>query len=97
MNCLFFLVGLGPSNSNGGDISGFNSTPTFVETLVAQNQISEPIFGIYIAPLGANGTPQGSGEITFGGIDKSKIQGDVTFEFLSANIHFLLNMDWIWL
>ena len=79
MNCAFFLVGLGPSTSNDGDISGFNSTPTFVETLVAQNQISEPIFGIYIAPLGANGTPRGSGEITFGGIDKSKIQGDELF------------------
>jgi hypothetical protein len=70
---------LGPSNSNDGDISGFNNTPTFVETLVAQNQISEPIFGIYIAPLGADGTPQGSGEITFGGIDQSKIQGDEFF------------------
>ena len=80
MNCaltyfVLTVVGLGPSNSNGGDISGFSNTPTFVETLVAQNQISEPVFGIYIAPLGADGTPQGSGEITFGGIDKSKIQG----------------------
>jgi hypothetical protein len=73
MNC---AVGLGPSGSNDGDISGFDSTPTFVETLVAQNQISEPIFGIYIAPLGAN---HGSGEITFGGVDKSKIQGDELF------------------
>lgn len=77
------IVGLGPSGSNDGDISGFSSTPTFVETLVAQNQISEPTFGIYIAPLGANGTPEGSGEITFGGIDQSKIQGDrAVFLFL---------------
>ena len=67
---------MGPSNSNNGDISGYDSTPTFVETLVSQNQISDPIFGIYIAPLGVDGTPQGSGEITFGGIDESKIQGD---------------------
>ena len=76
-----FIVGLGPSNSNNGDISGYDSTPTFVETLVSQNQISDPIFGIYIAPpLGVDGgTPQGSGEITFGGIDQSKIQGDEIF------------------
>ena len=79
MNCAFFAVGLGPSKSNAGDISGFDDTPTFVETLVAQNQISEPIFGIYIAPLGADGTPKGTGEITFGGIDESKIQGDEIF------------------
>ena len=72
MNCAaLFLVGLGPSNSNERDTSGFNSTSTFVETLVAQNQISVPIFGVYIAPLGANGTtPHGSGEISFGGISR---------------------------
>ena len=70
------LVGLGPSGSNGGEVSGFSTTPTFVETLVAQNQISEPIFGIYIAPLGADSIPEGTGEITFGGFDMSKIQGD---------------------
>lgn len=88
----FFVVGLGPSNSNDGDISGFNNTPTFVETLVAQNQISEPIFGIYIAPLGADGTPQGSGEITFGGIDQSKIQGDEIFESLSVFYYIFIKL-----
>lgn len=79
MNCTFFAVGLGPSNSNTGDVKGFNATPTFVETLVAQKQISKPIFGISINPLGADGTPEGTGEITFGGIDESKIQGDDAF------------------
>lgn len=93
MNWASFVVGLGPSNSNDGDISGFNNTPTFVETLVAQKQISEPTFGIYIAPVGADGTPQGSGEITFGGIDKSKIQGDELLNLFQQYITFLLNMD----
>ena len=86
MNCAFFVVGLGPSASNYGDISGFNSTPTFVETLVAQNQISEPTFGIYIAPLGANGATQGNGEITFGGIDKSKFRGDESSDSFLQNL-----------
>ena len=79
MNHVYVIVGLGPSNSNNGDISGFNNTPTFVETLVAQNQIYEPIFGIYISALGADGTSRSSGEITFGGVDNSKIQGDELF------------------
>ena len=70
---------MGPSGSNSGDITGYNATPTFVETLVAQKQIFEPTFGIYIAPLGADGTPEGTGEITFGGVDMSKIQGDELF------------------
>jgi len=89
------ILGLGPSNSNDGDISGFNSTPTFVETLVAQNQISEPIFGIYIAPLGADGTPQTSGEITFGGIDMSKIQDQVTWveQNEPVNFHWEFNVS----
>ena len=97
MNCAFFLVGLGPSNSNNRDISGFDSTPTFVETLVAQNRISDPIFGIYIAPLGADGTSQGRGEITFGGIDTSKIQGNEHLNLFQQCITFLLNVDWIWM
>ena len=95
MNCAFFLVGLGPSNSNERDISGFNSTPTFVETLVAQNQISVPIFGIYIAPLGANGTtPHGSGEITFGGINKSKVQVDELFFLVESLFSNILSKTW---
>lgn len=70
---------MGPSDSNGGDVTGFNSTPTFVETLVAQNQISKPIFGISVSPLGTDGTSEGTGEITFGGIDESRIRGDELF------------------
>jgi len=89
------IIGLGPSNSNYGDISSFNSTPTFVETLVAQKQISEPTFGIYISPLGANGTPEGNGEITFGGIDKSKIQDQVTWVRQNdpVNFHWEFNVS----
>jgi len=90
------ILGLGPSNSNDGDISGFDSTPTFVETLVSQNQISDSIFGIYIAPLGGDGTtPQGSGEITFGGIDESKIQDQVTWvqQNVPLDFHWEFNIS----
>ena len=95
MNGVFSTVGLGPSGSNARQVTGFNVTPTFVETLVAQKQISASMFGIYITPVGQDGTPEGTGEITFGGIDQSKIQGDELF----INIMFvclLINMDWNW-
>jgi Eukaryotic aspartyl protease len=72
-NC---LVGLGPSGSNAGDVSGLNATPTFVETLVLDGSIDKPVFGVFISPLGQNGVPEGTGEISFGGVDESRIQGD---------------------
>ncbi|KAF8579061.1 acid protease [Ramaria rubella] len=73
------ILGLGPSGSNAGDVTGLNATPTFVETLVVENNIDHAVFGIFISPLGANGTPEGTGEITFGGIDESRIQGNITW------------------
>ena len=90
MNCAFFVVGLGPSKSNLKDISGFDTTPTFVETLAAQKLISKTVFGIFIAPLDANGSPEGTGEITFGGIDESKIQGDELFFFLQIPLYIYI-------
>lgn len=55
---------------------GFDSTPTFVETLVADGKIDNPMFGIFISPLGQNAVPEGEGEITFGGVDVSRIKGN---------------------
>jgi Eukaryotic aspartyl protease len=77
--CLFMFycsVGLGPSHTNEGAISGFNTTPTFVETLVADGIIDSPLFGIFVNPLGNDGNPEGTGELTFGGFDESRIKGD---------------------
>ena len=69
-------MGLGPSGSNAGDVSGFNSTPTFVETLVSEGRIDKSMFGVFISPLGETGVPEGTGEISFGGVDESRIRGD---------------------
>lgn len=68
-------MGLGPSGSNSGQIFGLGATPTFVETLFQNGVISEPTFGIAISPLGADGSTQSPGEITFGGVDPSKFSG----------------------
>ncbi|KAI0951844.1 hypothetical protein AcV7_007828 [Taiwanofungus camphoratus] len=69
------ILGLGPSGSNGGEVSGSNTTPTFVENLVSEGIIEKPVFGIYVSPLSENGTSEGVGEITFGGIDQSRFNG----------------------
>ena len=81
---------MGPSRSNTGDVTGFTNTPTFVETLVAQNEISQPVFGIFVSPLGMDSTPGGTGEITFGGIDESRIQGNTLLDLFHP-----INIDWI--
>lgn len=81
---------MGPSGSNFGLVSGFNTTPNFVQTLVAQGHISATMFGLYITPLGQNGAVDGHGEITFGGIDQSKIQGDELSSYLTLFSSFLL-------
>ncbi|PCH42093.1 acid protease [Wolfiporia cocos MD-104 SS10] len=73
------IIGLGPSGSNYGEVSGHNTTRTFVENLVAEGTISHPVFGIYVSPLSESGIPEGTGEITFGGVDQSRISGDITW------------------
>ncbi|GJJ14468.1 hypothetical protein Clacol_008732 [Clathrus columnatus] len=82
------ILGLGPSGSNQGDIFGLNATPTFIETLLQNGAISEPIFGISIAPLGINGDPEGSGEITFGGVDPTKFIGPIAWVPQNAPVDF---------
>ncbi|KAI0922084.1 hypothetical protein AcW2_006878 [Taiwanofungus camphoratus] len=73
------ILGLGPSGSNYHEVSGYNTTPTFIENLVSDGVIDKPVFGIYVSPLSESGIPEGSGEITFGGIDQSRISGDISW------------------
>ncbi|KAI0951842.1 hypothetical protein AcV7_007828 [Taiwanofungus camphoratus] len=87
------ILGLGPSGSNGGEVSGSNTTPTFVENLVSEGIIEKPVFGIYVSPLSENGTSEGVGEITFGGIDQSRFNGTITWlpQNLPYNFHWEFN------
>lgn len=74
------LLGLGPADSNAGQITGHNSTPTFVESLVAEGTIQKAIFGIYISSLSPDSGAQiTQGEISFGGVDQDKITGDMVW------------------
>ncbi|EIM85888.1 acid protease [Stereum hirsutum FP-91666 SS1] len=89
------ILGLGPSGSNGGEITGFNATPTFVESLVSEGSIDEPVFGIYVNGLDStSGSQIGEGEITFGGVDDSKIDGELTWvpQNTPYNVHWEFNV-----
>lgn len=83
------LVGLGPPGSNFNEVSGYNTTPTFVENLVTEGVIPEPVFGIYIPPF----VPDAAnvGEVTFGGFDPSHFEGEI--EWIERNPPFNLHYD----
>jgi len=82
------ILGLGPTGSNGGEVFGFNTTPTFMDNLVAEKVINKAVFGIFITPISTTGTPEGQGEITFGGVDESKIKGDIVWLPQNPPINF---------
>ena len=84
-----FAVGLGPADSNSGQIIGYNSTPTFVESLAAEGVIKKAVFGIYISSLdSATGNQISQGEISFGGVDESRITGALLHKFQLVASHF---------
>ncbi|GBE87004.1 Polyporopepsin [Sparassis crispa] len=87
------ILGLGPSGSNTGEVSGYNSTATFVENLVSQGTIQHPVFGMYVSPLAESGVLVSSGEISFGGIDETRISGDVAWlpQNQPSNFHWEFN------
>ncbi|KAI0959229.1 hypothetical protein AcW1_004113 [Taiwanofungus camphoratus] len=91
------ILGLGPSGSNYHEVSGYNTTPTFVENLVSDGVIDKPVFGIYVSPLSESGIPEGSGEITFGGIDQSRISGapDASLVLDKVSLTMMMRVTWI--
>ena len=76
-------------NSNFGEVSGYNTTPTFVENLVSEGVIPEPVFGIYVPPLVPDSV--NIGEVTFGGFDPSHFEGEI--EWIERNPPFNLHYD----
>ncbi|EJU04182.1 acid protease [Dacryopinax primogenitus] len=73
------ILGLGRDIGNNGSIQGLQVTPTFVDSLYNEGRISERTVGIYLAPFGENGTQTNAGELTFGGVDKSKFEGELVW------------------
>ena len=64
------ILGLGPTALTVGKLSPAtaSSSPTLLDTLVAQDVISAPVFAIYFIPSFASA----AGQLSFGGIDPTK-------------------------
>mmetsp|Transcript_17359 Transcript_17359/g.24397 ORF Transcript_17359/g.24397 Transcript_17359/m.24397 type:complete len:441 (-) Transcript_17359:200-1522(-) len=65
-----------------------DSTPTVFENAIAQNAVDEPVFSFY---LGDNKP----GELTFGGYDETKFEGDLTYVKLTAATYWEIELDHI--
>ncbi|TBU39183.1 acid protease [Dichomitus squalens] len=71
------ILGIGPVDLTQGTVSGTDSVPTVTDNLFAQGAIANDSIGIFYQPTTESGDQ--NGELTFGGIDESKITGDVNF------------------
>ncbi|KAG7343927.1 aspartyl protease [Nitzschia inconspicua] len=60
--------------------------PTVFENAIKQNKVDLPIFSFY---LGDNGP----GELTFGGYDSSKFEGDLKYVHLDAATYWQITLD----
>lgn len=63
-----------------------DQTPTVFENAINQNLVDQPVFSFYLG----NNSP---GELTFGGYDPDKFEGDLVFVKLSAATYWQIELD----
>ncbi|KAF5343242.1 hypothetical protein D9758_013409 [Tetrapyrgos nigripes] len=71
------ILGIGPVDLTQGTVEGEGTIPTVTDNLLSQGTISTESIGIFYQPTTDANLP--NGELTFGGVDDSKVQGEVTF------------------
>jgi len=74
------ILGLGFSSIS------IDNTPTVFENAIKQNIVEQPIFSFYLG----NNSP---GELTFGGYDSSKFEGDLSYVKLDAATYWQIKLD----
>jgi len=70
------ILGVGPVDLTQGIVSNTNEVPTVMDNLHSQGTISSEVLGVFFSPASSS---DGTGELTFGGYDASKITGDVSY------------------
>ncbi|KAI0076323.1 acid protease [Panus rudis PR-1116 ss-1] len=71
------ILGIGPVDLTEGTVSNTQVVPTVTDNLFAQGEISSNSIGIFYQPTTGENTV--NGELNFGGVDSSRITGDVNF------------------
>ncbi|KAH9053960.1 acid protease [Lactarius deliciosus] len=73
------ILGIGPVDLTEGTVGEGEPVPTITDNLLKQGTISTESIGIFYQPYTFISALFSDGELTFGGIDKSKITGDVNY------------------
>ncbi|KAF9562690.1 hypothetical protein EC968_005172 [Mortierella alpina] len=75
------VLGLGPSDLSVGTLSPHaeSSIPTVVDSMFAQGIIGANMFSIFFEPITEHDAIQQKGQIFFGGTDRSKYTGEITY------------------
>lgn len=76
-NGLDGILGLGPEDLTEQTVSGISEQPTVVQTAFNQGLIPAEVLGVFFAPAVTEGT--NNGELTYGGVDFSKIIGSIAY------------------
>ncbi|KAF5344922.1 hypothetical protein D9758_011584 [Tetrapyrgos nigripes] len=71
------ILGVGPNDLTEGTVSHEGVVPTVTDNLMSQGTIDTESLGIFYQPTTGNNVA--NGELTFGGVDQSKIVGDITY------------------
>ncbi|KAL5492996.1 hypothetical protein ACEPAI_4444 [Sanghuangporus weigelae] len=72
------ILGIGPTDLTEGTlIPSLAAIPTVTDNLFSQGKISQEVVGIFFAPTTTESAT--NGEMIFGGVDTSKITGDIVF------------------
>lgn len=77
------VLGLGPVDLTEGTISEPGTVPTVTDNLFSQLEIPENQMSIFFAPTTTEEST--NGELTFGGVDSSKVTGAITFIPITAS------------
>ena len=72
---------IGPRDLTEGTVEHKDTVPTVTDSLFAQGRIANNVVSVYFQP--STKLNSDNGELTFGGIDKSKVVGDVTYSPIS--------------
>ncbi|KAI5836292.1 acid protease [Schizophyllum commune Tattone D] len=78
MNGIDGILGIGPIDLTQGTVQWGDRIPTVTDNLYKNKTISTESIGIFYQPT-TSADPVPNGELTFGGVDTSKCQGEITW------------------
>ncbi|KAL5512770.1 hypothetical protein ACEPAG_3036 [Sanghuangporus baumii] len=73
------ILGIGPVDLTEGTVRGNQPVPTVTDNLYSQGTIPTESIGISYNPTTGSSSSLMNGELTFGGVDPSKLMGEITY------------------